>query len=231
MLLEIIQRPKLLAEIREIISPHISWDSRNPPKMTVDIPNLCNQPLLQSIYAEVLRLHSGSVINRIPNCPDLQIGGWNLTQDQPVIVSTYNVGRDPTIWNQGTAEHPHSVEEFWAERFIIYPDDPHSGPVLKSTAQHERDDKKAVPRFSLDGTAGSWVPFGGGTRMCPGKHFAKADMIVTTAMFLMAFDIELLTDGEAGSCITPDLTYFMFGVMHPEGKIRARIRRRRQSTQ
>lgn len=226
--MEIIQRPKLLAQIREIISPHISWDSSTPPQMKADITNLCNEPLLQSIYAEVLRLHSGSVINRIPNCPDLTIGGWNLPQDQPVIASTYNVGRDPTIWNQGTDENPHSVEEFWAERFLIYPDDPHSGPVLKSTTKHESEgNKEQGPRFSLDGTAGSWIPFGGGTRMCPGKHFAKADMIVTTAMFLTAFEIELLTDE---GCIAPDLKYFMFGVMHPEGKIRARIRRRRQST-
>lgn len=49
-------------------------------------------------------------------------------------------------------------------------------------------------------------------------------MIVTMAMFLMAFDIELLTD--EGSWIQPDLNYFMFGVMHPKGKIPARIRKR-----
>lgn len=60
--------------------------------------------------------------------------------------------------------------------------------------------------------------------MCPGRHFAKEEMIVTMAMFLTAFDIQLLTD--INSWIQPDLNYFMFGVMHPKGKIPARIRKR-----
>lgn len=78
--------------------------------------------------------------------------------------------------------------------------------------------------FSIEGTTGSWIPYGGGTRMCPGRHFAKREMIVTMAMLLTAFDTELLVD--ENSWIQPDLKYFMFGVMHPEGQIPARIRKR-----
>jgi hypothetical protein len=61
--------------------------------------------------------------------------------------------------------------------------------------------------------------------MCPGRHYAKAKMIVITAMFLAAFDIELLIHGD--STIQPDFKYFMFGVMHTKGNIPARIRRRK----
>jgi cytochrome P450 len=139
------------------------------------------------------------------------------------MASTYNLGRDETVWNQGTPQDAHSVEEFWPERFIVYPDAPHSGPVLKYTERQA--EKVESPKFTLDGTAGSWLPYGGGARMCPGRHYAKAEMIMMTAMFLTAFDIELLTDKD--SCIQHDLNYFMFGVMHPLGKIPARIRRRK----
>jgi cytochrome P450 len=223
MLLEILQRPQLLAQVRDLIQPYVSWDSADPSQLKVDVPKLCSLPLLQSIYAEVLRLRSGSVISRIPNCEDLHIGPWNFNKDEPIIASSYHSGRDETVWNQGTAAEPHSVDEFWAERFIVDPNDARSGPVLTYTLNENGADGQQSPRFSLDGTAGSWLPFGGGARMCPGRHFAKAEMIVTTAIFLTAFDIELLTEGTS---VKHDLSYFMFGVMHPEGKVPARIRRR-----
>jgi cytochrome P450 len=228
MLLEILMRPDLLERVRKEIAPYVSRDPSDPSQFAIDIPNLCAQPLIQSIYAEVLRLRSGTVVNRVPTSSNLHIGGWHLKKGEPVIVSSYNAGRDPSVWNQGTFDEPHPIDEFWPERFIVHPDDPNSGPVLKSSRQQQakqggEDLKHSKPLFSLDGTAGSWIPYGGGARMCPGRHFAKKEMIVNMAMFLTAFDIEL-TDPETR--IQPDLSYFMFGVMHPVGKIPARIRRR-----
>ncbi|KAJ5355380.1 uncharacterized protein N7496_012592 [Penicillium cataractarum] len=229
MLLEVLQRPELLQRVREEVAPYVSWDSSDQSQMVVDIPNLCSRPLLQSIYAEVLRLRSGTVINRVPTSNDFHIDGWHFKKDEQIIVSTYDTARDQYVWNQGSNDNPHSVEEFWPERFIVYPDNDNSGPVLRSIAQQQpkntQNAKISEPTFTLDGTAGSWIPYGGGTRMCPGRHFAKKEMIVTMAMFLTAFDIELLVDEKSG--IQPDLGYFMFGVMHPKGKIPARIRKRR----
>jgi cytochrome P450 len=59
--------------------------------------------------------------------------------------------------------------------------------------------------------------------MCPGRHFAKKELIVTMAMFLTTFDIELEPRDD---WIQNDAKYFMFGVMHPKGPIPARLRRR-----
>lgn len=224
MLLEILQRPDLLLRVREEVAPYISRDPSDPSQMVVDIPNLCSRPLIQSIYAEVLRFRSGTVINRVPTSSDFHIGGWHFRKGEQIIVSNYNTGRNQSVWNQGTFEDPHPVDEFWPERFIVYPDDPNSGPVLQQEAKKGQDSTNSKPTFCLNGTAGSWIPYGGGTRMCPGRHFAKEEMIVTMAMFLTAFDIQLLTDNN--SWIQPDLNYFMFGVMHPKGKIPARIRKR-----
>lgn len=227
MLLEVLQRPDLLQRVREEITPYITRDPSDPSQMVVDIPNLCSRPLLQSIYAEVLRFRSGTVINRVPTSSDFHIGGWHFKKGEQIIVSTYDSARDQSVWNQGTPDDPHSVNEFWPERFILYPGNSNSGPVLPAIAQQAKkaqDSTISEPIFSLDGTTGSWIPYGGGTRMCPGRHFAKKEMIVTMAMFLVSFDIELLT--HEGSWIQPDLHYFMFGVMHPEGKIPARIRKR-----
>lgn len=203
----------------------------------VDIPGLCSDALLQSIYAEVLRLRSGTVIFRVPTEPQFRINGWHMRQDEPIIVSTYDAARDRTVWNTGPG-NLHPLDEFWAERFIVYAGDPSSGPIKTQTdkacvpnaattpAVADLSNHNNQPKFSLEGTAGAWIPYGGGSRMCPGRHFAKEEVIVTSAMLLGAFEIELLGRNTAGQAIEPDMAYFMFGTMHPKGQIAGRMRRR-----
>jgi cytochrome P450 len=232
MILEVVQRPELLHQVRAEIAPHVVWTPSSSDPIKVDIDALCQQTLVQSIYAEVLRVHNGTVISRVPKSSGFNIGGWNFPKDEPIMVSTFDTARDSKVWNQGTPDDPHPVDQFWPERFILDPDSVSSGPVLPQNGdgqqsqqkQHETEDEPQRPKFSLDGTDGSWVPYGGGSRMCPGRHFAKKELIVTMAIFLTAFEIELLPrDG----LIENDMTYFMFGVMHPKGPIPARIRRRK----
>jgi cytochrome P450 len=226
MILEVVRRPELLASVRQEIAPFASW---NQIEFVADVEGLCSQNLVQSIYAEVLRVHNGTVINRVPRVPDMTVGGWRLGKDEPIVVSTYHTARDKVVWNEGTMDDPHPVDQFWPERFIVDPSDPSSGPVKGMAHQigstgSKKPSKSIGPHFSMDGTEGSWVPYGGGSRMCPGRHFAKREMIVTMAMFITAFDIELLRPGDA---IEHDLSYFLFGVMQPKGAIPARIRRRK----
>jgi cytochrome P450 len=230
MLLEVLQRPELLDRVRAEIAPHMAGFSGDKP-LEIDIDGLCQGHLVQSIYAEVLRAHNGTVVARVPEVSTFSIAGWVFPKDNPILVSTFDTARVSSVWNQGTPSNPHPVDEFWPERFIVDPKDPLSGPVLpdlraqsREASHVETDTKPSEPYFSLEGTTGSWVPYGGGSRMCPGRHFAKKELIVTMAIFLTAFDIELAPrDG----WIQDDMTYFMFGVMHPKGPISARIRRRK----
>jgi hypothetical protein len=154
---------------------------------------------------------------------NLNDAGWTFSKDQTIIISTFDTARKPSVWNQGTPDEPHPVDEFWPERFIIEPKDPTSGPTLSQTRLPETKNDSSKPYFTLDGTAGSWIPYGGGSRMCPGRHFAKKELIVTMAMFLTTFDIELEPRDDWSQ---NDAKYFMFGVMHPKGPIPARLRRR-----
>lgn len=230
MILEVLQRPELLERVRQEIKPFITWNGPGQGQMVVDIEGLCRQTLLQSIYAEVLRLHNSTFISRVPKTPDFTIGGWHFRKNEPIMVSTYFTAREPSVWNQGTEDEPHPVTEFWAERFIVDPTKSLSGPVMNRVAGRQQGEKEndasgdSGPVFSMSGTDGSWIPYGGGSRMCPGRHFAKKELIVGMAMFLTSFDIELKTD--PNTLIEDDMNYFMFGVMHPKGAIPARIRRR-----
>ena len=141
---------------------------------------------------------------------------------------------NPYVWNAGTPETPHPLDTFWADRFLIYPNDPMSGPARKdilpiqvkdsTSTMEEKSLEKIEPRFSLEGVAGGWIPYGGGQRMCPGRHFAKQEIIGTLALLLTHYEIELRepTKG-APEC---DMRFFPFGGLPPTKEIPFRMRRR-----
>ncbi|KAJ9260157.1 hypothetical protein DTO212C5_8537 [Paecilomyces variotii] len=243
-ILEVIKRPDLHRRVLDEISDSITiTHDGTESKLSIDIPHLCSQPYLQSIYAETLRLRTGIVLSRVPTS-DLTIDGWRFKKDEPIMASSWFSGRDASVWNTGSPDHPHPVSEFWPERFLVYPNDPDSGPIRRSgttsttTSQGpkqvekqdhtQHDQSPPNPKFSLSNTTGSWIPYGGGVKICPGRHFAKQEIIVVMALFLTMFEVEvLMTEEELQNAMKPDQRFFMFGVMPPAGKIRARMRRKR----
>jgi cytochrome P450 len=159
-----------------------------------------------------------------------------MKQGVGMLATSWVGGHDPDFWNTGSTlpdgfeEHP--VNSFWAERFLRYEDDPTSGPVrgtnIKSSPSTSKrtpeDDRKA--RVVTEGTQGYFFPYGGGTKMCPGRFFAKQQLMSAVAVALRAYEIELV-DPEAAAKIGPNMDYFPFGTIPPKGKIPARIRRRK----
>ena len=142
---------------------------------------------------------------------------------------------NPNIWNAGTSENPHPLHTFWADRFVIYPNDRTSGPLRKKLAdkeEHHQDGSaltekpsQTESRFSMDGVAGGWIPYGGGQRMCPGRHFAKQEIIGTFATLLTHYEIKLrMPDNQVPEC---DMKYFPFGGLPPTRAIPFSMRRRK----
>lgn len=198
-----------------------------------DINKLCSQPLLQSIYAETLRLRVALIVTRTPERKDLDIGDWVFPPDRVIAFSSRAGAMNPHVWNVGNKETPHPLDEFWAERFLIYPNDPTSGPCRKQVDDERclndgsvpsQTDPGEGPIFSMEGVTGGWIPYGGGQRMCPGRHFAKQEIIGTLALLLTYYEIEL----EVQKARTPkcDMKFFPFGGLPPTMEIPFRMRRR-----
>lgn len=224
-ILEVFRRPLLLLRVRSEVESCLIQSST--AEIAFDITKLCNNPLLQSIYAETLRLRVWHFAIRSPDRGDLTVGDWLFPKNKLIAISSYTAHMDKTTWNTGSDEDPHPIEDFWADRFLIYPGDSTSGPLKTSSMppdERQKSESQDGPRFSTEGLAGIWIPYGGGQRICPGRHFAKQEIIVTCAMMSIMFDVEL--DAPGGSIPESDMRGFGFGAMKPKGRAPCRIRRR-----
>ncbi|KAK4142879.1 cytochrome P450 [Dichotomopilus funicola] len=208
-----------------------------------DVAALCAKPLLTGVYLESLRHCAAVTSARNPVTDNFQLAGWSMPRNSLMLSIVWFGAHDPDFWNQGRLrpdgkpEHP--VDTYWAERFLEYPNDPASGPVKKPDAsiyttpaknadkpKTAEDDKTAKPISSTAALQGYFYPYGGGTRICPGRHLAKQEMLVALAGMMKAFEIEIL-DPVAARHVKPDMRAFPTGAMGPDRKVAVRIRRRR----
>ena len=206
-----------------------------------DVAKLCNQPLLQSSYAETLRMYVAVYIIRKPEYEDAQVLDYKIPKDKMIVVSSAMAHMDKRNWNLGVMEE-HPVESFWAERFLSHGDNTRrppsassidkprptfsssaSTPSLSAVSSPSPPEPKE-PKFSLNGYSGAWVPFGGGIHQCPGRHWVKLQMLLSFAIISAAFDIELLA-GEQKLAV--DMAKYGLGALQPADKAGFRIRRKK----
>ena len=188
------------------------------------ISALCGVPLLQSLYAETLRLYVSNYILRSP-MEDLDVRRWRIKRGEVVAMMSYAMHRDKFVYNTGSDESPRPLHEFWADRFLV-PCKNRSKTDLaspgNSTCRTPADPDGALHDFSMEGLDGAWMPFGGGSNMCPGRHLAKQEMLLETALLLGNFEVDL-----TGPPVRPDYRFFGSGVVGAIGKTSFKIRRRR----
>ena len=220
---------QLVDRARKEIDPCVTPRDGATSHVDFDIEKLTSSPLLQSMFAETMRLRTANLVVRTPR-QNIQSGPYNFTKGRMIMISAAASSLDPRLWNDGTESEPHPLKTFWADRFLAYPHDPHSGPLNHDRARDKEASVEAKldgPRFTTNGLGGEYMPFGGGTSVCPGRHFAKNQVICGLAVLLALFDFELCVP--AGFQPQPNVSYYGFGTMPVKDKIPFRIRRRHQT--
>ncbi|KAK8050929.1 hypothetical protein PG993_002314 [Apiospora rasikravindrae] len=197
--LHIFKDPELLERIRADVENSFG----DQPLLGFDPQRLNKEPLLSSVYAEVLRLYVKTYFMVSSPHKSVHVGKWCLPKGRIGLMNAGVSHMDDFFWNSYADEHP--VTSFWADRFIIDPADPLSGPA----APHVRESPDWVeprpsddnvtqagkrPFFSMDGTEGSWFPYGGGHSICPGRFLAKSVVLFTCALLAQQYDIQILSD-------------------------------------
>lgn len=173
---------------------------------------------------------------REPVHGDFQLGEWSIPRGSIIAIPSLTGGMNKDVWNAGTEEEPHPIDKFWEERFLVYPDKPDSGPLRQKGGTSCSDRQEPVecssapakslsePTFSLKGLNGAYIPFGGGPGICPGRSFAKQEVVCTFAKLALTYDMELQVS--KGWEPKMDTAFFPLGSLPPKQKVPFRIRRR-----
>jgi hypothetical protein len=177
----------------------------------VNVSTLVSLPLFQSILQEVLRLYTDMLVTRDITA-DLELPANHgkriqFRKGDLVLAPSWICQRDEEEW----AEPPPDV--FYAERFL------------------KRDPDTGQESFSMDGTTGKLFPFGGGKTICPGRVFAKQEILGAVATVLLNYDIEPVNfvDGQGKETERFPVFERRFagsGVLPVDGDLKVKIKRR-----
>jgi cytochrome P450 len=188
MMYYIFSDPRILDELRAELSTILNTTTNldGVAQRILDITAIKERcPLLGSIFQETLRHRSlGSSTREV--LKDTVLADRFLLKKGAIIqIPSLVVHADPTIW--GT-----TVMEFDIRRFV------------KQPAKDLRDHKQHP---------GAFRAFGGGTTLCPGRHFASIEIMTLVGMFVMRYDISPVS-GEW--CMPPqDASNLAAAIMYP----------------
>ncbi|KAI0429954.1 cytochrome P450 [Xylaria sp. FL1042] len=167
LIFHVFSSPRALRRIRKEVSRIIATtvceaDGKQIYQHVLDLSKLNSHcPFLVSTFKETMRLHSAGVSLR-QVCQDSVLNNtYRLKKGAMILMPTISIHTDPNIWGPDAL----SVDY---ERFLF--------------------DKGAAPQKERASPA-AFRTFGGGTTLCPGRHFATTQIMVWISMLAMRFDI------------------------------------------
>lgn len=230
-IIQLLLHPKVLESVLQEIS------GAKTGATSFDMKKVTTAPKYKSVYVEALRWATASPSPRVVK-EDIQLGQYHLKRGNMAIVHSRTLQMDPTTWTvPGVPES--DPENFWPERFLTE-DDSHaesynvsenaeaesnySNDVLKAKKDSDQA-QKAKEREEKARTL-SLRPFGGGTTLCPGRHFANNEIMGGIAALLLRLEIEVVQD-ELDKNGAPKPGLKKQGGLLPDRPLIVRVRRRR----
>ncbi|KAK3376280.1 cytochrome P450 [Lasiosphaeria ovina] len=160
-----------------------------------------------------LRLRCGFIITRDVVADGVAIGGVRVPRGA-MVQAPMTIAHMNAVWEA----EGHPAAEFWPERHV------------KTVEAVDETTGKMVKReeFGLGSRSGYWFPYGGGVTMCPGRHFAKQEIIGTLALFVAQFDVEVkgwvTSDGKPSDREARHEPGFV--IFQPDRDLEVRVKRR-----
>ena len=153
--------PKLLAEVREAISPYIRASTNSSGGVTRDVnvhEVITGCPLLTSLVQETLRLRSTNASSRVVLKDTMLENKYLLKQDSIVQIPSAELHRDASTWGS-------TREDFDPRRFM-----------------RMRENANLAP-------ASTYRAFGGGAFMCSGRYLAIHEMSLILVVMVLRYDL------------------------------------------
>ena len=199
--------PILLADARRELDAVLSIaqdkDGSGPMRI-IDVTKLKTDcPLLLSTFQEVLRTRSHNASVRWVMEDTMLCDRYLMKKDAIIQMPSMVVHSEPNNWGP-------NAKEFDARRFI------------KSQQKSDKQFKQHPAAFRA---------FGGGSTLCPGRHFATTEILSVVAMFILRYDVVPIGDygkGE-GQWVLPkqDSNNLATSVLPPDTDVKVNITKRK----
>ena len=201
----IYSRPSLLAEIREEIQSHALVE---PDRISFSALR-DKVPILNSIFRESMRVTAPMSSARYVKEDTLLADTWLLRKGTVVQIAGPVLHANKNIWGE-------DVESFNPRRFV------YNQNGTKSSSDGSIVDAKANQVHPA-----AYRSFGGGSTLCPGRHFAQMEVLSLTAVILMGFDLEAPKGQDKVAWDPPmDDKRFPIAVIKPLTEVNVRFVRR-----
>ena len=229
-----VMNPSLLAELRVEISK-----AQTGPT-TFDMAKVTNQ--LKSVYLEALRWATASPSPRVVR-EDCELGGYKLKANSMVIIHSRTLQMDNETW-EVPGQPESGPTQFWPERFLDGDDENEANRVneiaeaeqsyIADTTSEKSDPSKKTVVEPISGPKSKDTqqrmlalrPFGGGTTLCPGRHFATNEILGGLAALMLRLDVEVLAEDLRKNGV-PQPNLMKQGGLFPDRPLMVRMRRRR----
>jgi cytochrome P450 len=217
LLANLFSRPEILTEVREEIEKAVTITSSEgkgySETRTIHVETFKScAPVLLSTYRETLRLVANLSSVRKVLSDTLIADRYLLRKDSIVQIASGLIHTDPSIWGSDAAE-------FNPRRFLTTTSE-------SSFSKAQVTEKTATVPLPPNVPSAAFRAFGGGSVICPGRHFAQTEIVGFVAAVVMGFDLE--KEG-GGTMEVPerDDGKIPIAVMKPKTKCRVFIRRRK----
>ncbi|KAJ3182920.1 Cytochrome P450 7B1 [Gaertneriomyces sp. JEL0708] len=229
-----ITHPDLVADLQEELATVVPTDrlsSTSPFRLGPIMGSVSQLPRLSSAVSETLRTVSSVFSIRVAthdtSLKDARTGkDYFIGKNEWVMISTRSIHQDAGIYPKPDSFRPTrflNVQEKYEVGVNV-----HAGEETRGTAavavSKGRAGSTQSKRFYKDGKVikHNLLPFGGGTSLCPGRHFAVNEIKAFMAIMLTFFEA---TPVDPNAKPPPlDRTRYGFGVVPPKGDIRVRLR-------
>lgn len=207
LLLNIYSRPHLLNQVRSELEALLP-NAEPSDTLSLDVARIREAcPVLMAAYNETLRLTSGTATVRFTS-EDTTVASadgrcWLLRRGAQVQMPTAFIHADPETWGAAATAFDH-------ERF------------LRGAAGAKGE---VLTREQKARRAAAFRPFGGGTALCPGRHFAAHEILSFVGAVLLGFDMEA-AEGEKLRIPEMDRSKMPLTSMKPVGDVKVRLVRR-----
>ena len=216
LLANIFSRPALLAELRQEAEKAVIRKDQEAIVSVNMLKTSC--PLLVSAYRETLRTISNTSSVRYVLEDTLIANKYLLKKNSIVQIASGVIHVDENVWGADAAT-------FNPRRFISSSSNNNTEQFSTGSGAAGSQTATQLPK---NVPSAAYRAFGGGSVICPGRHFAQNEIVGFAALMLLAFDVTT-EDGGVIGLPEKDDRRIPLGVMKPAKDVRVRIRRREAS--